>query len=702
MDAEVHSKRSDFKYKIGKVKQTPPVLKDSKTGLEYIELKRREGEQVYGVTNFQGNYREDKKLGQGTFGEVYKGIHLGTQRQVAMKKILVKAETELFPITAQREIRILKCMNHRNIIRLIEMVYDHSPTQSASSHSQESAQGSGNADGSKSFYMVLPYMIADLSGILHNPRIKLDMGDIKNMMLQIFEGINYIHCKKFMHRDIKTANILLDHKGILKIADFGLARNYYGPPPNLKYPGGAGVDAKYTSIVVTRWYRAPELVLGDKNYTTAVDIWGIGCVFAEFFEKKPILQGKSDIDQGHVIFQLMGTPTDDDWSLARYLPGAELTRTNYQPTYRERFGKYLNETGLDLLSRLLALDPYNRVTAMKAMKHPFFTEEPLPKAELKLPSEESHETDIPRYKEELHQEMTNLPPKAPSGHVAESVQQPQSQADPVPAPQNSLPPKPRGIPSGPRYNRDAPAQAAKPPNRQLGPPIHQQNAHGNFYSTSGGGSYDRDRDQRYYESYPNNAYPRKNDRYGDDPHFNGYRYRARPYQRPTDWRSNPDSRYQQRPHGSQPGPYYKNTRPHAYKPHERNGQPYHTEHAFGENAHHGALQIKPNTTRTNSSAAASSLSGPPSISASSELTSSSFKGSRGQDETGPPNLHNQQPYANPIDARDGRAHDRTDQQMAPGGRKYVRTSSNSNPNGETGGTTDPNNNSQQRNIVDYY
>ncbi|CAI4054132.1 cyclin-dependent serine/threonine protein kinase SGV1 SKDI_16G4150 [Saccharomyces kudriavzevii IFO 1802] len=410
----VPSKTEFNKYKIGKVKSTPAIQRDAKTNLTYIKLRKRSSEKVYGCTVFQNHYREDEKLGQGTFGEVYKGIHLETQRQVAMKKIIVSVEKDLFPITAQREITILKRLGHKNIIKLIEMVYDHSPdtTNSASSSLH------------KSFYMILPYMVADLSGVLHNPRISLKMCDIKNMMLQVLEGLNYIHCAKFMHRDIKTANILIDHNGILKLADFGLARLYYGCPPNLKYPGGAGSGAKYTSVVVTRWYRAPELVLGDKQYTTAVDIWGVGCVFAECFEKKPILQGKTDIDQGHCIFKLLGTPTEEDWAMARCLPGAELTTTNYKSTLKERFGQFLTETGLDFLGHLLALDPYKRLTAMSAKHHPWFSEEPFPSENITLPTEESHEADIKRYKEEMHQSLSQRVPTAPRGHIVEKGESP--------------------------------------------------------------------------------------------------------------------------------------------------------------------------------------------------------------------------------------------------------------------------------------
>ncbi|CCE64811.1 hypothetical protein TPHA_0I03100 [Tetrapisispora phaffii CBS 4417] len=411
-------KKTEFKYKIGKIKQMPTVQMDLNTNLSYIELNARKNETIYGCTMFKNHYKEEKKLGQGTFGAVYKGIHLETQRQVAMKRIIMPQESDLFPITAQREITILRKLNNKHIVKLIEMVYDTAPEPSNSN-----ANYSNNAKDpsllNKSFYMILPYMIADLSGLLHNPRITLPVNEVKNMMLQLLEGINYLHCEKYMHRDIKTANILIDHTGTLKLADFGLARMYYGTPPNLKYPGGAGIGAKYTGVVVTRWYRAPELVLGDKQYTTAVDLWGIGCVFAEFFEKKPILQGNSDIDQGHVIFKLLGTPTKESWDMAAYLPGAELLRTSYPETLSERFGKFLTATGLDFLRSLLSLNPYKRLTAMSALQHPFFKEEPLPSKHLTCLTEESHESDIKRYKEEMHQSLSQRVPTAPKGHINE-------------------------------------------------------------------------------------------------------------------------------------------------------------------------------------------------------------------------------------------------------------------------------------------
>lgn len=708
MNSQNGIKRTNCKYKIGKVKQIPSVLKDQKTGMEYIELNKRDDEVIYGVNIFAGNYKEEKKLGQGTFGEVYKGIHLSTQKHVAMKKILMKAEKDLFPITAQREITILKRLKHKNVITLIDMVYDHSPGQSSCTQGQEIANHGSTGENTKSFYMILPYMVADLSGILHNPRFNLDMGDIKNMMLQILEGINYIHCKKFMHRDIKTANILLDHKGVLKIADFGLARNYYGPPPNLKYPGGAGTDAKYTSVVVTRWYRAPELVLGDKNYTTAVDIWGIGCVFAEFFEKRPILQGKTDIDQGHVIFQLMGTPSENDWHLAQYLPGAELTKTTYKPTYKERFGKYMSETGLNLLSKLLSLDPYKRLTAYKASSHQFFSEEPFPKSELKLPCEESHETDITRYKEEMNKQMTSIPPVASPGHAVEQSQPQQSstfvQQRPIQPFQlqnqrintvqntNPLQQKSKGVPLGSRFNREAaPSKINKPLNRHLGPPPNQYGAtnshsHNPWPSAH---NYDRDRDYSRNEAY-SSSFPRKTD-------HQGYYYRGRNYPFSNDWTRSGESRYQR--HTGKPiGPYYRNQRLHTFKPHDRPGQYFHKERTFSDDPHSNQGIVQ--NTITGPAPSASSVKSAPSVTPS-ELDTKSANLAR-YNETCTVDPHMKQKYTNALEARIYGQEDFEQQGFV--GRKYfrpVQPPDTNTSNCDTGPSNDQGDPSK-RNIIDYY
>ena len=124
-------------------------------------------------------------------------------------------------------------------------------------------------------YMVMPYMDHDLSGLLDNPSVHFTIPQIKCYLLQLLEGLRYLHDSHILHRDMKAANLLINNKGNLQIADFGLARHYDGPVPKPGQGGGEG-RREYTSLVVTRWYRPPELLLHLKRYTTAIDMWGVG------------------------------------------------------------------------------------------------------------------------------------------------------------------------------------------------------------------------------------------------------------------------------------------------------------------------------------------------------------------------------------------------------------------------------------------
>lgn len=205
--------------------------------------------------------------------------------------------------------------------------------------------------------MVTPYMDHDLSGLLDNPSIKFTVPQIKCYLQQLLEGLKYLHENKILHRDMKAANLLISNEGILQIADFGLARLYDEPPPKKGCGGGEG-RRDYTSLVVTRWYRPPELLLHLKKYTTAIDLWGVGCVlserdrivmdanhfgscvFGEMLVGKPILSGESDSHQLEIIFDLCGTPTDENMPGWRQLPGAEAIKPRPRPgDLSRRFGK---------------------------------------------------------------------------------------------------------------------------------------------------------------------------------------------------------------------------------------------------------------------------------------------------------------------------------------------------------------------------
>lgn len=335
-------------------------------------------------------YEIIKKIGQGTFGVVQKARDKKTGRIVALKQLINHSAKEGFPITALREITILKKLHHVNVLEIIGMIY-----QDPKVTSQEDAIRQRGI-----FHTVFPYMSVDLVGLLENPATHVEVPTIKCIMLQLLHGVDYIHQQHYLHRDIKAANILLDPNGILKIADFGLARVYHGKTP-LKGNGPGGGERAYTALVVTRWYRPPELLLGERKYTTAVDMWGVGCVFAELFTKKPILVGNSDSNQAQIIFDLVGPPSRENWTEATLLPNKLDLNIGLtcKRSLEARFLPTIGERGTDLLSKLLTLDPKKRYNALDAIDHPYFSSEPLPLEPSELPKyEESHEIDRERFK----------------------------------------------------------------------------------------------------------------------------------------------------------------------------------------------------------------------------------------------------------------------------------------------------------------
>ena len=336
------------------------------------------------------------KLGEGTFGEVHKAKSLKTGHIVALKKILMHNEKDGFPITALREIKLLKMLSHPNVLKLEEMAV-------------ERPKGEGKKKAI--MYMVTPYMDHDLSGLLENPSVTFTEPQIKCYMLQLLEGLRYLHANKILHRDMKAANLLINNKGILQIADFGLARPYHDPPPE---PGKGGGEATrdYTTLVVTRWYRPPELLLQLRKYTTAIDMWGVGCVFGEMFKERPILAGNSDLNQAHLIFDLVGAPNETNMPGWSSLPGCEGVRefAARPSTLSQRFREQ-GSSAISLLSELLKLDWRKRINAIDALEHPYFKNAPLPAKPGDIPHfEDSHELDRRKFRGQ----KAALPP-APAG-----------------------------------------------------------------------------------------------------------------------------------------------------------------------------------------------------------------------------------------------------------------------------------------------
>ena len=262
-----------------------------------------------GCSNIR-EYEILQKLGEGTFGEVHKARSRRIGAIVALKKILMHNEKDGFPITALREIKLLKMLSHPNVLQLEEMAVER--------------KGEGRKKAI--LYMVTPYMDHDLSGLLENPAVHFTEPQIKCYMMQLLEGLRYLHESHILHRDMKAANLLINNEGKLQIADFGLARHYDEPVPQPRR-GGGEAKRDYTTLVVTRWYRPPELLLQLRRYTTAIDMWGVGCVFGEMFKRKPILSGTSDLNQAHIIFDLVGSPTEESMPGWSQLPGCEGVRS---------------------------------------------------------------------------------------------------------------------------------------------------------------------------------------------------------------------------------------------------------------------------------------------------------------------------------------------------------------------------------------
>jgi len=311
------------------------------------------------------------KIGEGTYGKVYKVIQLSTNKTFAIKKFKNTKEGEGISLTACREIMLLRELKHPNIVGLEEVSLERDQQSSC-------------------LCMVFEYAEYDLFEIIrfHQDKQKpFHLYTIKSFMWQLLNGIKCMHDNWLLHRDIKPSNILVMGEGsksvgTVKIADFGLARTFQAPLRPL-YDNG---------IVVTIWYRAPELLLGAKHYTRAVDIWAIGCIFAELYSVKPLFPGKEkeqqnpnsfQDDQVAKIFNILGRPTPEQWPGVVCLPEWKTVMSHFRSCkgkgLRNEVEKYrLCPLAMDLLQQMLLYDPQQRISATDALNHPYFQEPPLP------------------------------------------------------------------------------------------------------------------------------------------------------------------------------------------------------------------------------------------------------------------------------------------------------------------------------------
>ncbi|KAJ3038412.1 Cyclin-dependent kinase catalytic subunit, partial [Rhizoclosmatium hyalinum] len=249
--------------------------------------------------------------------------------------IRLETEDEGVPSTAIREISLLKELNHPNVVRLLDTVHNDAK-----------------------LYLIFEFLDMDLKKYTDSIKV-LPPSLIRSYMQQLVSGMNYCHAKRILHRDLKPQNLLIDQSGVLKLADFGLAR-------------AVGIPLRtYTHEVVTLWYRAPEILLGSRHYSTAVDMWSIGCIFAELALKAPLFPGDSEIDEIFRIFRVLGTPDEEVWPGISQLPDYKDNFPNWSPQPWKKTVPSLEPDGIDLLQQFLVYDPAYRISAKRALLHPY-------------------------------------------------------------------------------------------------------------------------------------------------------------------------------------------------------------------------------------------------------------------------------------------------------------------------------------------
>ncbi|PVV03785.1 hypothetical protein BB560_001720 [Smittium megazygosporum] len=220
--------------------------------------------------------------------------------------------------------------------------------------------------------LVIEYLETDLELLIKDKNLVFISADIKSWMFMMLKGLDHCHQSWIIHRDMKPNNLLVAADGTLRIADFGLARDY----------GDASLPM--TSQTVTRWYRAPELIFGAKYYSAAIDMWAVGCIFAELMLRTPYLPGDTDIDQLQIIVKALGTPTEEDWPGLTKLPNYIELKPYPKVVFSDLFTA-ADANALDLLSKLLTFDPSKRITSRQALLHPYFSSLPRPTLPENLP-----------------------------------------------------------------------------------------------------------------------------------------------------------------------------------------------------------------------------------------------------------------------------------------------------------------------------
>jgi len=290
----------------------------------------------------KARYQKLEKIGEGSYGLVYKARNLLTNEIVAIKEAKMDFQ-EGVPYSTVRETSILKTLDHPAIVKLLAVKCQNKPK--------------------KALHLFFEYCQTDLRKYLENyfnAKQHIPLRKIKQLSYQLFSGILYLHKRGLFHRDLKPVNLLLDENDNLKIADFGLAREFSIPVKPL------------TPKVVTLCYRCPEILLGKESYGGGVDVWSMGCILAELFNTDVFLDGDCDFGQLMKIFQVTGTPNEDLWSSGTKLKHYSRKWPKWKPCDLKEKIQNLTDDAEDLIRKCLILEPKERFTAEQGINHQFF------------------------------------------------------------------------------------------------------------------------------------------------------------------------------------------------------------------------------------------------------------------------------------------------------------------------------------------